>query len=127
MEGVNTLLAALTLYSLAAAPAAAVEPSAETRARFGSMFVDWNAASRQSIETERREAARPQPEPAPVATAAAMTVPGSRALGERVGDIVALGDCAEGERVARTAGDFALVAAVRNYCNAPSTEQRQRP
>jgi hypothetical protein len=29
---------------------------------------------------------------------------------------VALGDCGEGERVARAAGDFALVAAVRAHC-----------
>ncbi|HEV2866694.1 MAG TPA: hypothetical protein VGX37_09275 [Allosphingosinicella sp.] len=39
-----------------------------------------------------------------------------RALGERVGEIVRLGDCQEGERVAREAGDFALVQAVRDYC-----------
>jgi len=120
---VKTFLAALTLISLAAAPAFALEPSAETRARFGSMFVDWNAASRQSIEAEREQVARPPAEPA-AAPASAMSVPGSRALGERVGDIVALGDCADGERVARAAGDFALVAAVRDYCNARPTEQR---
>lgn len=53
-----------------------------------------------------------------------MTAPGSVALGERVGDIVALGDCAEGERVARTAGDFALVAAVRDYCTAAGQSRR---
>ena len=41
-----------------------------------------------------------------------------RALGERVGEIVGLGDCAEGERVARAAGDFALVEAVRAHCAA---------
>ena len=41
-----------------------------------------------------------------------------RALGERVGEIVRLGDCEEGERVARAAGDFALVEAVRGHCRA---------
>jgi hypothetical protein len=119
---VKTLLAAL---ALAATPAFAAEPLPDARARFGGLFVDWNAASRQSIQAERQEAARTLPDPAPASTAsAAMTVPGSRALGERVGDIVALGDCAEGERVARAAGDFALVAAVRDYCNPRLPEQR---
>lgn len=118
----KTLLAAL---ALAATPALAAEPPADARARFGGLFVDWNAASRQSIEAERQEASRTVPDPAPVSTAsAAIAVPGSRALGERVGDIVALGDCAEGERVARAAGDFALVAAVRDYCHPRPTEQR---
>jgi len=123
MRGVKTLLAALTLVSLAAAPAAAAEPAVEMRARFGTMFVNWNSASREAIEAEREAAARPAADPAPLSPAA-MTVPGSRALGERVGDIVALGDCAEGERVARSAGDFALVAAVRNHCNARPAEAR---
>lgn len=40
----------------------------------------------------------------------------ARALGERVGEIVRLGDCEAGERLAREAGDFALVDAVRSYC-----------
>ena len=123
MGCVKRFLAALVLLSAAAAPAIAAEPATDARARFGSLFVDWNAASRQSIETERQEAAKPAAEPA-VTSAAAMTVPGSRALGERVGDIVALGDCAEGERVARAAGDFALVAAVRDHCNARPSEPR---
>jgi hypothetical protein len=120
---VKSFLAAFVLVSLAAGPAAASEPAADARARFGSLFVDWTGASRESIEAEREQAARPAPPP--VATAsAAMAVPGSRALGERVGDIVALGDCAEGERVARAAGDFALVAAVRDYCNARPADRR---
>lgn len=120
---VKSLLAAFVLVSLAAAPAAASGPGADARGRFSSLFVDWNAASRQSIEAEREQATRPAPEP--VATASAhVAVAGSRALGERVGDIVALGDCADGERVARAAGDFALVAAVRDYCNARPAEQR---
>lgn len=122
---VKTPFASLAALSLLAAPAAASQPASDSRARFGSLFVDWNAASRESIEAEREQATRAPQQPAPVATAsAAVAVPGSRALGERVGDIVALGDCAEGERVARAAGDFALVAAVRDYCNARPAEQR---
>jgi hypothetical protein len=123
---------------VAAAPAAASQPllaqpavsqaatPADARARFQGLFVDWGAASRQSIAAEREAAARPaySPDAAAAASSAAMAAPGSVALGERVGDIVALGDCAEGERVARTAGDFALVAAVRDYCNAATPGER---
>ena len=118
MGFVKAFLAAMSLLSVLAGPASAAEPEAETRTRFGNMFVDWNAASRQSIAAEREQAARPSAQPHVATAAVAMTVPGSRALGERVGEIVALGDCAEGERVARAAGDFALVAAVRDHCNA---------
>jgi hypothetical protein len=120
--GVKTF--AFLLVALAAAPAAASEtPAAEGRVRFQGLFVDWSAAGRQSIEAERQAAARP-PMPAATPATAAMATAGSRELGERVGDIVALGDCAEGERVARAAGDFALVAAVRDYCNARPTAAR---
>jgi hypothetical protein len=115
---------ALLLIALAAAPAAASEtPAAEQRVRFQGLFVDWNAAGRQSIEAERQAVARPAM-PAATHATVAMATAGSRELGERVGDIVALGDCAEGERVARAAGDFALVAAVRDYCNARPTAER---
>jgi hypothetical protein len=41
------------------------------------------------------------------------------ALGRRVGEVVRAGDCAEGERIAREAGDFALVNAVRDHCRSP--------
>lgn len=115
---------AILLIALAAAPAAASQtPAADGRVRFQGLFVDWTAAGRESLVAEQQASARPAPPPATAATAA-MATAGSRELGERVGDIVALGDCAEGERVARAAGDFALVAAVRDYCNArPSTER----
>jgi hypothetical protein len=125
---------------LAAAPAAASQPvfaqqappsaasvaPADGRARFQGLFVDWSSASRQSIDAERQAAARPPhgPDAAGTAPSAGIAAPGSVALGERVGDIVALGDCAEGERVARMAGDFALVAAVRDYCNAAAQGER---
>lgn len=110
-------LSGLILLLLAAAPTAAAAAQAEAPAerRFQGLFVKWNDASRQSIEAERHGAERP-PAPPSVAAAAGGTAAGSVALGERVGDVVALGDCAEGERLARAAGDFALVAAVRQYC-----------
>jgi hypothetical protein len=108
------------LLSLAAAPAAANTPPAPERARFQGLFVDWSSANRQSIETERLAAQRPA---APVRPDAGATAAGSVALGERVGDVVALGDCAEGERIARAAGDFALVAAVRAHCTAADPQR----
>lgn len=42
--------------------------------------------------------------------------PNGDALGQRVGELVRTGDCTAGERMAREAGDFALLAAVRAYC-----------
>lgn len=109
------ILLPLTCLLLAAAPAPAAEPPPpEPRARFHGLFVDWSAVNRDSIEAERQGALRPAGEPVP----AAGPVPGSAALGERVGEIVATGDCGEGERIARAAGDFALVAAVRQHCAA---------
>lgn len=104
-------LPCLVLFT-AACPALAAEPAPAPQPRFEGLFVDWRDASRESVEAERRAAAL-----APTGAAAVPgTVPGSAALGQRVGEIVALGDCAEGERVARAAGDFALVAAVRDHC-----------
>jgi len=115
------LPAALILLSLAAAPAAATNtPPPPERARFQGLFVDWSSANRQSIETERLAAQRPAP---PSRADAGATAAGSVALGERVGDVVALGDCAEGERIARAAGDFALVAAVREHCTAAGPQR----
>jgi hypothetical protein len=109
---------------LAAPAAAAAQPAAEGRPRFDGLFVNWSAASRESIEAERKAAAQPAPAPVSAAAAVALATPGSQALGERVGEIVAMGDCAEGERVARTAGDFALVAAVREHCHPRSEAAR---
>jgi hypothetical protein len=103
-----------SLFALAAtAPAVPAEAPA-ARPRFESLFTDWSGANRDSIAAEQLGLRRPQVEVA----AGPGAVPGSPALGERVGEIVALGDCSEGERVARAAGDFALVAAVRGYCSA---------
>jgi hypothetical protein len=110
------ILSGLLLLAFTATPAAAADaPQRPAASRFQGLFVDWSDANRDSIEAERIAAQRPAagPSDAPAGTAA-----GSVALGERVGDIVATGDCAEGERIARAAGDFALVAAVREHCAA---------
>ena len=85
----------------------AAPPSAEP-SRFGALFTDWRAASEEALEQERdRNAA---------VNAPARTVAQAEALGDRVGRIVAEGACEEGERIAREAGDFALVRAVQDHC-----------
>jgi hypothetical protein len=101
-----------------AAPAAQPPPSNP----FQGLWTGWSGASRDSLEAETRtqvEAGRDAP-------AGTSTPAGSplfsrsreeaEALGARVGEIVRGGDCAGGERIAREAGDFALVQAVRDYC-----------
>lgn len=70
------------------------------------LWVDWRAISRDAAEAER-ERARSPADPAR-----------AQALGARVGALVAAGDCEGGERMAREAGDFALVDAVRRHCRA---------
>jgi hypothetical protein len=89
------LLAALLAPSLAAA---APQPAER------GPWLDWNELSR------RAAAAQPQAPILPRSEADA------RALGDRVGRMVAVGDCRGGERMAMEAGDSALVRAVRTYC-----------
>lgn len=106
---------ALIFLALVAAPATAADTGrVPSSPRFQGLFVDWSAANKQSIDAERDAARRPAVDAAPASSGG----PGSASLGERVGEIVATGDCAEGERIARAAGDFALVAAVRQHCTA---------
>jgi hypothetical protein len=78
---------------------------------FGGLFTDWRGANAQSLEQER---SRSSPAYAP-----SRTVADARALGDRVGRIVAEGACAEGERIAREAGDFELLRAVQDHCRRP--------
>lgn len=118
MKAILASFLAAPLLIAASPPAPDAPAPAESRAGFQSLFVNWSGASKASIEAERRPDA-PPPSDAPSASHA-----GTRALGERVGEIVALGDCSDGERVARAAGDFALVTAVRAYCTAPEEQPR---
>ena len=103
----------LALAASLAQPAAAPPPP-ET-SRFGALFTDWRSASQEALEQER---SRDSAASAPVRSEAQ-----ARALGDRVGRIVAEGACEEGERIAREAGDFALVRAVQDHCRtAPVSE-----
>jgi len=104
----------LALFAAAAgqpAPAAPV-PAAlaeERENRFRSLFVDWRATAHEALKNEQaRVRGGGLVEPPPERQA--------RALGDQVGEMVALGDCDGGERLARDAGDLALVGAVQDHC-----------
>ena len=98
---------------------AQVGATASTATDFSRLWTGWGNVNRQAMRTETDAIREVRHD---VATADAGRLgqlrEQGRALGERVGEIVRLGDCAEGERVAREARDFALVEAVRAYCAA---------
>lgn len=109
--------ALLVPTAVVAAPAAEPPPAPATG--FESLWTGWGSANREALGREAAEAERLQRD---LATADAerrrVLNRQGRALGEQVGEIVSRGDCAEGERVASAAGDFALVEAVRAHCRA---------
>jgi hypothetical protein len=114
------LCAALT--PLASVPAAGQATAPPPSNPFQGLFTGWSGANRDSLEAETSIQAEPEraPQGATAIPAGSPLLSRSReeaeALGARVGEIVRGGDCAEGERTARDAGDFALVQAVRDYC-----------
>jgi len=105
------LLAGFVLALPALAQVAPAPPS-----RFEGLWTPWRGANRDSlraeVEARRRAAAEGASGPADRQRRYAEAA----SLGERVGRIVGEGDCEEGERIARQAGDFALVRAVRGHC-----------
>ena len=109
---------AIRLFSLCAALLAASAAAAPpTPDDFGRLWTGWHdvnasalAIERESVEEVREDYVRAGSE------RRRQLQNQGRALGERVGEIVRAGDCEEGERVARAAGDFALVQAVRAHC-----------
>ena len=124
----RALSALLALGLVSAAPAAgqgaAPPPAAEAPANpYRDLFTRWDGANRESMTAES-EAAPPAPAPeAGSIPAYSPLMPRSEeeavALGRRVGEVVRAGDCAQGERLARAAGDLALVRAVREHCRRP--------
>ncbi|HEV7660755.1 MAG TPA: hypothetical protein VGO55_13025 [Allosphingosinicella sp.] len=119
------LCAALT--PLASMPAAGQATASPPSNPFQGLWTGWGGANRDSLEAETRTQDQLDPAP-PEATSIPAGSPllsrsreQAAALGARVGEIVRGGDCAEGERVARAAGDFALVQAVRDYCERRAT------
>ncbi|HEX8640541.1 MAG TPA: hypothetical protein VF704_05225 [Allosphingosinicella sp.] len=114
-------IAAFAVLAFAAAPAAlfAQPQSAPRQPDFRSLWTGWDRANSDSMKVEREAVERVREDYATAAGSGRETLQNQgRALGERVGEIVRTGDCAEGERVARQAGDFALVKAVRDHCEA---------
>jgi hypothetical protein len=122
----RALSALLALGLCTAAPAAAQTgaPAPETSANpYRNLFTRWDGVNRESLEAEASPAqqdAAPRPEgnaiPAYSPLAPLRSEAEAVALGRRVGEVVRAGNCAQGERIAREAGDFALVRAVRAHC-----------
>jgi hypothetical protein len=116
---------ALLALGLFAAPAAgqsgAPAPAAEASANpYRDLFTRWDGANRDSMTAET-DVAQPAPEAESTSIPAYSPLsPRSQdeamALGRRVGEVVRAGNCAGGERMAREAGDLALVRAVREHC-----------
>jgi hypothetical protein len=98
---------ATTLIALALAGAGPAQPGPAASGYTG-LWTRWPAVNSDAL---RAEASRQVP-----AVPSGPLRAGSPELGARVGEIVRAGDCEEGERVARAAGDFPLVQAVRAHC-----------
>src|SRR6185436_1034338 len=102
------------------APSAAlgqVNSAASGTTDFQRLWTGWSRVNGEAMSTESQGIERVRQDVA-TANASRLRQLGAqgRALGERVGEIVREGDCDDGERVAREAGDFALVEAVRAHC-----------
>lgn len=107
---------AVSLLCLGLAAPALAQPSPQPSG-FSGLFTPWNGTSRDSLRAEE-EARRRAAANAATAVPATAEHGAQVALGERVAEVVRRGDCAEGERLARAAGDFPLVRAVRDHCRA---------
>ena len=102
-----------------AAPAALAQSGAPASSDFRSLWTGWRDVNRSSLATEQRSADQVRQTYVEAGSRQRERMHNEgRALGERVGEVVRLGDCEEGERLARAAGDFALVEAVRAHCRA---------
>ena len=109
MIATTGFLIASALASAAPAPVAVPDPG------FSGLFTRWSGANSEALRAETARAA-------PAASAGPLRA-GTPELGQRVGEIVRAGDCQEGERLARMAGDFPLVEAVRAHCRSRTTVQ----
>jgi len=110
---------ALVLVALLAPAIALAQTGPATPAEpgFDALWTGWNGANSDSMRTESEALKRLRHEIATAEAARRRQLSGEgQELGTRVGTIVSEGDCEDGERIARAAGDFALVEAVRNYC-----------
>ncbi len=111
------MIAAFCLSSAATAGSASLGGAPKNGTRFNDVWTNWSAVNRGSLDAELVGASAKGLRN-PVGESSAHLKAGSPELGAHVGEIVAAGDCSEGERLARAAGDFPLLAAVRDYCKA---------
>ena len=121
MRSTRNLL--LLCAALAPAPALAQRPPGD-QAGFETLWTGWSGVNREAMAVESEAMRRMREDLAAADAERLRQLRGQgRELGERVGEIVRGGDCSEGERVAREAGDFALVEAVRRHCGAPASRE----
>jgi hypothetical protein len=119
MRSTRNLL--LLCAALAPVSALAQRPPGD-QAGFEPMWTGWSRVNREAMAVESEAMRRMRADLAAADAGRLSQLRGQgRELGEQVGEIVRGGDCAQGERVARQAGDFALVEAVRRYCGAPAS------
>jgi hypothetical protein len=105
------------LLATALASAAPEQPAAPGGG-FSGLWTRWSGVNAESLQAETARAA-----PAPSEGAYR---PGSPELGARVGEEVRGGNCIEGERLARAAGDFPLLEAVRAHCRSGAVQAVSR-
>ena len=94
------------IFALMPAAALAQTPDSGSLSVRG-LWSDWRSVNDASLAAEARRQAN-----------AERSAAAAQSLGDRVGQLVVGGDCEGGERMAREAGDFPLVDAVRDYCRA---------
>lgn len=88
------------------------------------MWTGWSGVNREAMAVESEAMRRMRADLAVADAERLRQLRGQgRELGERVGEVVRGGDCAQGERIARQAGDFALVEAVRSHCGAAASHE----
>jgi hypothetical protein len=118
----KTMIACLASLALAS-PALAQGPAAPPPG-FAGLWIPWSGVNRDSLRAEVEARRRAAAESDPASPDQQRRYSEAAALGERVGQIVRQGDCEEGERIARQAGDFALVRAVRGHCGLAAASAR---
>lgn len=124
-----TMTATIAIFSCLAlaSPALAqsnAAPQSPSPSSFSSLFTPWRDTARESLTAETQAARPPATGAIPASTGLQRGQADAVALGERVADFVRRGDCEEGERIAREAGDFALVRAVRGHCRSGEAAAR---
>jgi hypothetical protein len=110
-----TVFAVMTAGPVAAQASSSPSPGTD----FRGLWTTWTGINRDSMRAEVQAAA-------PTATPAGAMRAGTPELGARVGEFVRAGNCTEGERLARAAGDFPLLEAVRAHCRSGAIQAVSR-